>query len=47
MVTWNPKNFRGGNCGHCYQKEKKKKMKRKKKEKEKFNLMYAKCGLYF
>ena len=46
MVTWNPKNFRGGSCGHCYQKEKKKGDKEK-KEKEKFNLMYAKYGLYF
>ena len=46
MVTWNPKNFRGGSCGHSYQKEKKnEKMKRKKREK--FNLMYAKYGLYF
>ena len=39
MVTWNPKNFRGGSCGHCYQKEKiNEKMKRKKKRKVQSNV---------
>lgn len=34
MVTWNPKNFRGGSCGQCYQKEKKRRKWKEKKERK-------------